>query len=231
MQTPYEGPQGLHGLASGIRLTPPHLWPVFLLLPKLQPHWPCCCEYTKVIPALGPFIVSHTWNIHSSLVGSSFVSQGPAQVLPPHRGIYSTAVQCLQRSKLYFPCPLLLGFQVVIQVRPSDAPHEVCEMSVGPQEAEPACGNAAVSAGLACSDGFRGRCSIVCSLCAYPAVGCGVPIVLEARWVVARAVAVAVQFCSTAWEDFPDAQSGLCLQPFQQSENLYLINHSLKLAQ
>lgn len=102
----------------------PHLWPVFLLLPKLQPHWPCCCEYTKVIPALGPFIVSHTWNIHSSLVGSSFVSQGPAQVLPPHRGIYSTAVQCLQRSKPYFPCPLLLGFQVVIQVRPSDTPHE-----------------------------------------------------------------------------------------------------------
>lgn len=61
----------------------------------------------------------------------------------------------------------------MIQVRPSDTPYEVCEMSVGPQEAESACDNAAVSAGLPCSDGFRGGCSIVCSLCAYPAVGWG----------------------------------------------------------
>lgn len=117
----------------------PHLWPVFSNCPSFS-HTGLAAVWIQQGHARSqPFYCFTHLEPSFFLSGLFFVSQGPAQVLPSHRGIYSTAAQCPQESTLYFPCPLLLGFQVVIQVRPSDTPHEVCEMSVGPQEAESAC--------------------------------------------------------------------------------------------
>lgn len=110
-------------------LLPPHIFPVFLFLPKPQPH--LLCEDTQAHSHSRPFY-GFTQLERSSFSWLFLVDQGPAQILHSHTGICPSHGSAVPRKvKTTFPSPLLLGFQCVIQVWPPDTGCEVWEVNVG----------------------------------------------------------------------------------------------------
>lgn len=112
------------------------------------------CEYTKLIPSLSLFIVSHTQNLISSLLKNWILKR--VCLCSAWKG--KNCISFILAAQVQI-CDLGLAIQI-----PS-------EMDLSREEAESACNSAPLSAGVSFFCSFHGRYANVHCLCTYPEAG------------------------------------------------------------